>query len=108
VPSAVSVEGGHPFADPEDAAAAAATARTSDTLTRKSYAASQQHKLVARINWIVFDSPIYARLEFDVLNDGELATATTTGYAVFEDGNWRIGRGTYCEIAARGGVQCPA
>ncbi len=107
VPSAISIEGGHPFADPADAEAAAEKAQNSDPLTRRSYAASQEGKLVGRINWIVFDSPTYARMNFDLLMDGELATANTTGYAVFEDGFWRLGRGTFCEIAARGGVNCP-
>lgn len=108
VPTALSIEGGHPFADPADAEAAAEQAQNSDPLTRRSYAAAQEGKLVGRINWIVFDSPIYARMNFDLLMDDELATANTTGYAVFEDGNWRLGRGTFCEIAARGGVNCPA
>ncbi|MEX1145291.1 MAG: hypothetical protein WEE69_08310 [Acidimicrobiia bacterium] len=107
-PSELSVEGGHPFADPVAAEAAAEKAKSSDPLTRSSYEGSLEGKLVAHINWIEFDSPTYARLNFDVFNDGELATANTTGYAVFEDGFWRIGRGTFCEIAARGGVNCPA
>lgn len=105
-PSELSIEGGHPFADPAAAEQAAETARRADGLTRESYEASQEGKLVATIHWIVFDSPTYARLRFDVLNDGELATATTTGYAVYEGGFWRLGRATFCEIARRGGVAC--
>jgi hypothetical protein len=105
-PSELSVEGGHPFADPAAAEAAAETAKNSDPLTRDSYEGSLEGKLAATINWIVFDSPTYARLNFDVFNDGQLATANTTGYAVFEDGFWRLGRGTFCEIAQRGGVAC--
>ena len=105
-PSELSVEGGHPFADPAAAEAAAEAAKSSDPLTRQSYEGSQEGKLVATINWIEFDSPTYARLNFDVYNDSELATANTTGYAVFEDGFWRLGRATFCEIAMRGGVDC--
>lgn len=105
-PSELSIEGGHPFADPAAAEAAAEKAKNSDPLTRDSYEGSLEGKLVATINWIEFDSPTYARLNFDVFNDGQLATATTTGYAVFEDGFWRLGRGTFCEIAMRGGVNC--
>jgi hypothetical protein len=107
VPIAISVEGGYPFTNPADREAAAETAQHSDPLTRRGYEAAQEGKFVARINWIVFDSPTYARLNFDMFVDGQQMTATTTGYAVFEDGNWRLGRATFCEMVARGGVHCP-
>jgi hypothetical protein len=108
VPLAISVEGGHPFANPEDASAAAEHAANADDTTRSAYEASKDGKIVARINWIEFDSETRARLNFDLLVDGQQITVTTTGYAVLEDGNWRLGRETFCEIFSRGGVQCPA
>jgi hypothetical protein len=106
-PNAVSVEGGHPFTDPAEKQRAGDIAQHADPLTRQAYAAAQEHKIVARIDWIAFDSPTHARLNFDLLVDGQPITANTSGDAVFEDGYWRIARHTYCEIAARGGVQCP-
>ena len=101
-----SVEGGHPFADPDDAEDAAAKAEAQND---PSYTAAKEDRISARINWVTFESPTYARVNFDVLADGQQITVTTTGYAVFEGANWRIGRATFCEIVARGGyLECPS
>jgi hypothetical protein len=101
-----SVEGGHPFADPAAAEDAAAKAEAQND---PSYTAAKEDRISARINWVVFESATYARVNFDLMADGQQITVTTTGYAVFEGANWRIGRATFCEIVVRGGyLECPA
>jgi hypothetical protein len=102
-----SVEGGHPLATEEQKKEAKEIAGNADELSRKAVEASERGGLDIRINWIEWDSPTRATVNFDLLVDGQPGTANTTGYAVVEDGHWRMGRGTYCEITARGGVQCP-
>ena len=98
VPIDESVEGGHPFTASERATAATAPGAEP----------AVEGKIVVRINWLVFVSPTRATVNFDLLVDGAPITATTTGYAVFEGGRWRMGRETFCEITARGGViTCP-
>ena len=107
VPFADSVEGGHPLATEEQKQAAAEIAKNADPITRGAYEASQAGAIVVQINWIDWDSPTHATLNFDLLAHGAPITATTTGDAVFEHGHWRMGRATWCEIAGRGGVRCP-
>lgn len=108
VPFADSIEGGHPLATEAQKQAAAEIAKHADPVTRGAYQASQEGAIVVRINWIEWDSPTHATLNFDLLAHDQPITANTTGYAVYENGHWRMGRATWCEIAARGGVQCPS
>ena len=99
IPLEESVEGGHPFSRPQDRQTAATAPGAQPAL---------QGRIVVRINSLRFDSTTHATLNFDLLVDGNPITATTTGYAVLEGGHWRMGRATYCEIVARGGVlTCP-
>jgi hypothetical protein len=107
VPFADSIEGGHPLATEEQKRAAAEIAKNADPITRGAYEAAQERAIVVRINWLEWESPTRARLNFDLLAHGEQITANTTGYAVYENDHWRMGRATWCEIAARGGVHCP-
>lgn len=107
VPFADSVEGGHPLATEEQKREAKEIASHADDLSRKAVEASGRGGLDIRINWIEWDSPTRATVNFDLLVDGQPGTANTTGYAVYESGHWRLGRVTYCELVGRGGVQCP-
>jgi hypothetical protein len=63
--------------------------------------------IVPRVNWIDFDSPTRAIVNFDLLKDGQLVTANTTGEATFVDGYWRITSETFCTVARRASVKCP-
>jgi hypothetical protein len=91
------VEGGFPLSLPDRA-----TASTTP-------GAEVAGHIVVQINWIVFNSPTRATVNFDLLVDGQTITINTTGYAVYEGSNWRLGRATWCEVTQRGGaVLCPS
>jgi hypothetical protein len=65
--------------------------------------------IVVRINWLVFLDATHAELNFDLLVNDQPVTANTTGTAVVENGQWKLGRNTYCQIIARGGtISCPS
>jgi hypothetical protein len=64
--------------------------------------------IVVRINWLQFLDATHAELNFDLLVNDQPTTANTTGAAVVENGQWKLGRATYCQIIARGGtISCP-
>jgi hypothetical protein len=64
--------------------------------------------IVVRINRLQFLDATHAELNFDLLVSGQPVTANTTGAAVVESGQWKLGRDTYCQIIARGGtISCP-
>jgi hypothetical protein len=48
-----------------------------------------------------------AEVVFDIIDDGKLVTATTTGRVVLLDGTWTIAQATICEMMSRGGLRCP-
>jgi hypothetical protein len=64
--------------------------------------------IVPRINWLTLDTPTHATFSFDLLIDAQMVTATTTGEGIFIDGMWKITSETFCTIARRGNVTCPA
>ena len=96
VPQADSVQGGFPLSVTQQQAGRAANP-------------GDVGQIVIRINWLQFIDATHATLNFDLLVNGQAITATTTGNAVVENGQWRIARATYCAIVLRGGtIQCPS
>jgi hypothetical protein len=39
--------------------------------------------------------------------DGRMAPQTDLGYAVLDDGRWKVSRETVCALIMRAGVTCP-
>lgn len=64
--------------------------------------------IVPRVNWVTLDTATHATMNFDLLIDGRTITANTTGEALFIDGSWKITAESFCVVARRGGVACPA
>jgi hypothetical protein len=64
--------------------------------------------IVPRVNWLTLDSPTHATVNFDLLIDGQVITANTTGEALRGDDAWTITAETFCVVVRRGGVTCPA
>lgn len=64
--------------------------------------------IVPRVNWLTLDTPTNATVNFDLFIDGRIITANTTGQALVVDGRWKITPDTFCTVARRGGVTCPA
>jgi hypothetical protein len=64
--------------------------------------------IVPRIDWLTVDSPTHAIVNFDLLIDGQVITANTTGEAVYIDGRWKLTEESFCTVVRRGGPTCPA
>jgi hypothetical protein len=64
--------------------------------------------IVPRVNWLTLDTPDHATVNFDLLIDGQVITVNTTGEALRSDNTWTITAETFCVVARRGGVSCPA
>jgi hypothetical protein len=56
---------------------------------------------------IVFLDPERAALVYTLSFDGHLAPQTDLGYAVLDDGRWKVSRETVCALIMRAGVTCP-
>jgi hypothetical protein len=61
----------------------------------------------AAVYEVTIVSDTEARVVFDIIDDGKLVTATTTGRVVLLDGVWTIAQDTICEMMSRGGLRCP-
>ncbi len=65
-------------------------------------------RIVVRINWLQYIDATHATVNFDLLVNDQAITANTTGDVLVENGQWKIGRATYCDIVQRGGtIKCP-
>jgi len=94
VSQADSVEGGFPIG---------AAAQQAGRNANPSYVGS----IVVRINWLQFIDATHATVNFDLLVNDQVITANTTGDVLVENGQWKVGRATYCEIVQRGGtIKC--
>jgi len=60
-----------------------------------------------RINGIHYTDADHADVDFEVLKDGLLVTAPSTGGAMRVGGTWFMTKATMCELLARGGIACP-
>jgi hypothetical protein len=61
----------------------------------------------AAVYEVTIVSDTEAEVVFDIIDDGKLVTATTTGRVVLLDGTWTIAQATICEMMSRGGLRCP-
>ena len=56
---------------------------------------------------IVFLDAERATLVYTLSFDGRMAPQTDVGYAVVDDGRWKVSRETVCALILRAGVTCP-
>ena len=56
---------------------------------------------------IVFLDAERAALVYTLSFDGRMAPQTDVGYAVVDDGHWKVSRETVCALILRVGVTCP-
>lgn len=56
---------------------------------------------------IVFLDAERAALVYTLNYEGRMASQTDVGYAVHDDGHWKVSRETVCALIMRAGVTCP-
>jgi hypothetical protein len=61
----------------------------------------------ATLGDIVFLDAERAALIYTLNFDGRMAPITAVGYAVLDDGRWKVSRETVCALILRAGVTCP-
>jgi hypothetical protein len=54
---------------------------------------------VATVTTVTFDSPVRARVVYDVALNGNVALAAAEGVAVFVDAEWKVSQETFCGLA---------
>jgi len=65
-----------------------------------------EHQTVT-LSDIVFLDAERATLVYTLSFDGRMASQTDVGYAVLDDGRWKVSRETVCTLIMRAGVTCP-
>jgi hypothetical protein len=65
-----------------------------------------EHQTVT-LSGIVFLDAERATLVYTLSFDGRMAPQTDVGYAVLDDGRWKVSRETVCTLIMRAGVTCP-
>jgi hypothetical protein len=56
---------------------------------------------------VAFLDPVRAAVQYQLSWDGATRYGPQLGYAVFEDGGWKVARQTYCALLGWAGVSCP-